>query len=169
MSVKSVCSATSRRHGSAFKSAAMVRLMHSMVRFNVPSCGNRWDVKTYGIPIPQVDQMPAGLMSVFIIAQKALRQGCTALTPAERTHVELDRYRCFLLGLPKDLLADTPQDIVDLLLTRHATLRKGFDDNCAALVHAMLTADLTSDHSLRGRVHTWLERANLVRRAIAGY
>jgi hypothetical protein len=146
------------RHGAAFKSAAMVRLMHSMVRFNILSRGARWDVKIYGIPIPQVDQMPAGLMSVFIIAKKALRQGRTAFTPAERAHVELARYRCFLLGLPKDLLADTPQDIVDLLLTRHATLRKGFDDNCAALVHAMLTADLTSDHSLRGRLHTWLER-----------
>ncbi|HUO00091.1 MAG TPA: oxygenase MpaB family protein, partial [Bradyrhizobium sp.] len=63
------------RHGAAFKAAAMVRLMHSMVRFNILSRGNRWDVKTYGIPIPQVDQMPAGLMSIFIIAQKVLRQG----------------------------------------------------------------------------------------------
>ncbi len=146
------------RHGAAFKAAAMVRLMHSMVRFNILSRGNRWDVKTYGIPIPQVDQMPAGLMSIFILARKVLRQGRTAFTPGERAHVELARYRCFLLGLPRDLLADTPQAIVDILLTRHATLRKGFDDNCAALVHAMLTADLTSDHSPRGRLHTWLER-----------
>jgi hypothetical protein len=146
------------RHGAAFKSAAMVRLMHSMVRFNLLSRGDRWDVKTCGIPIPQVDQMPAGLMSVFIIARKALSQGRKAFTTTERAHVELARYRCFLLGLPKDLLADTPQAIVDLLLTRHATLRKGFDDNCAALVHAMLTANLTSDRSLAGRIHTWLER-----------
>jgi hypothetical protein len=146
------------RHGAAFKAAAMVRLMHSMVRFNILSRGDRWDAKTYGIPIPQVDQMPAGLMSIFIIARKALRQGRTAFTPTERAQAELARYRCFLLGLPRDLLADTPQRIVDILLTRHATLRKGFDDNCAALVHAMLTADLTSDHSLSGRLHTWLER-----------
>jgi len=61
------------RHGAAFQAAAMVRLMHAMVRFNILSRGNRWDVKTYGIPIPQVDQMPAGLMSIFIIARKALR------------------------------------------------------------------------------------------------
>jgi hypothetical protein len=146
------------RQGAAFKSAAMVRLTHSMVRFNILNRGNRWDVETYGIPIPQVDQMPAGLMSIFLIAQKALRQSRTVFTPAERAHVELARYRCFLLGLPQDLLADTPQDIVDILLTRHATLRKGFDDDCGALVHAMLTADLTSDRSLPGRIHTWLER-----------
>ena len=159
------------RHGAAFKAAAMVRLMHSMVRFNILSRGDRWDVKIDGIPIPQVDQMPAGLMTTYIIARKALREGRTAFAPAERARAELARYRCFLLGLPKDLLADTPQSIVDILQTRHATLRKGFDDNCAALVHAMLTADLTSDHSVRGRLHTWLERgfakvyfvANLIR------
>src|ERR1700683_1755300 len=104
------------RHGAAFKAAAMVRLMHSMVRFNILSRGDRWDAKTYGIPIPQVDQMPAGLMSIFIIARDALRQGRTTFTPAERAHVELARYRCFLLGLPQDLLAGTAQSVVDILL-----------------------------------------------------
>jgi hypothetical protein len=146
------------RHGSAFQAAAMVRLMHAMVRFNILSRGDRWDVKTYGIPIPQVDQMPAGLVSIFLIAQKALRQGRTTFTAEERARTELARYRCFLLGLPWELLAVTPQSIVDIMLTRHATLRKGFDDTCAALVRAMLTADLTGDHSLSGRLHTWLER-----------
>ena len=37
----------------------MVRLMHSMVRVNVLRTG-RWDLVVYGVPIPQVDQMPAG-------------------------------------------------------------------------------------------------------------
>jgi hypothetical protein len=147
------------RHGAAFKAAAMVRLMHAMVRFNILRRGDRWDCKTYGIPIPQVDQMPAGLISIFLIAQKALRRGRTTFTSAGRARVELARYRCFLLGLPQDLLPETPQSIVDIMLTRHATLRKGFDQNCAALVRAMLAADLTSDHSLRGRAHSWLEHA----------
>jgi hypothetical protein len=146
------------RHGATFKSAAMVRLMHSMVRFNALARDDRWDVKTYGIPIPQVDQVPAGMISIFLLAQKALRHGRTTFTPAERARAELARYRCFLLGLPEDLLADTPQGIVDVMLTRSATLRKGFDQNCSALVSATMNADLTSDHSLRGRIHTWLER-----------
>jgi hypothetical protein len=146
------------RHGAAFKSAAMVRLMHSMVRFNLLSRGDRWDVETYGIPIPQVDQMPAGLLSTGMLAQKALRHGRTAFTPDERAHVELARYRCFLLGLPEELLPDTPQAIVDILATRHATLRKGFDETCSALVHATMAADLTSDRSFAGRVHAWMER-----------
>jgi ER-bound oxygenase mpaB/B'/Rubber oxygenase, catalytic domain len=148
------------RYGATFKAAAMVRLMHAMVRFNILSRGDRWDVKTYGIPIPQVDQMPAGLISIFLLAQKALGQSRTTFTAEERARAELARYRCFLLGLPKELLADTPQSIVDMMLTRYATLRKGFDDTCAALVRAMLTADLTGDHSLHGRLHTWLERGS---------
>jgi hypothetical protein len=146
------------RHGAGFKSAAMVRLMHSMVRFNILRRGDRWDVGTYGIPIPQVDQMPAGMISIFLLAQNALRHGRTTFTPAERARTELARYRCFLLGLPEELLADTPQRIVDIMLTRHATLRKGFAPICGALVQATMAADLTSGHSLSSRVHAWLER-----------
>jgi hypothetical protein len=145
------------RYGDGFKAAAMVRLMHSMVRFNILSRGDRWDVKTYGIPIPQVDQMPVGLAPVFQLARKALRQGRTTFTPAERARVELAQYRCFLLGLPEDLVPDTPARVVDILLTRHATLRKEFDETCGGLVHATMTADLTLDRSLRGRFYTWLE------------
>jgi hypothetical protein len=145
------------RHGAGFKAAAMVRLMHSMVRFNILHRGDQWDVKTYGIPIPQVDQMPVGFVSIFPQALKALRQGRTTFTPAERAHVELARYRCFLLGLPEELLKDTPQGIVNIMLTRFATLRKGFDDTCKALLHATMTADLFSDRTLSGRFNAWLE------------
>jgi ER-bound oxygenase mpaB/B'/Rubber oxygenase, catalytic domain len=146
------------RYGAGFKAAAMVRLMHSMVRFNLLRHGDHWDAKTYGIPIPQVDQMPAGLTSIFPLALKVLRQGRTAFTPAERARVELARYRCFLLGLPEELLEDTPGGIVNIMLTRFATLRKGFDDTCRALVHATMTADLIPDRSLSGRFNAWLER-----------
>jgi hypothetical protein len=44
------------------------------------------------------------------------------------------------------------------MLTRHATLRHGFDQNCSALVRATMAADITSDRSLPGRIHAWLER-----------
>ena len=55
-------------------------------------------------------------------------------------------------------VVDTPARVADILLTRHAALRKGFDDTCSALVRATMTADLTLDRSLRGRFYTWLER-----------
>lgn len=146
------------RHGLAFHSAAMVRLMHSMVRFNLLKAGDRWDVKTYGIPIPQIDQLPAGLVVAGAIAEHALAGGRDTFTPTERARVELARYRCFLLGLPEELLATTPSGIRSLLQTRRATLRKGFDENCVALVRATMDADLTADHSLHERVFAWMER-----------
>jgi hypothetical protein len=146
------------RHGAGFKAAAMVRLMHSMVRFNILHGRLPWDVKMYGIPIPQVDQMPVGLAPIFPLALKALKQGRTTFTSAERARVQLAQYRCFLLGLPEDLVPDTPARVVDILLTRHATLRKEFDETCSGLVRATMTADLTLDRSLRGRFYIWLER-----------
>jgi hypothetical protein len=146
------------RYGAGFKAAAMVRLMHSMVRFNVLSRPDQWDARIYGIPIPQVDQMPVALMPAFSLAKEALRQGRATFTPAERARVELARYRGFLLGLPEELLPGAPRDIVDILLTRHATLRQRFDETCSALVRATMTADLAPDHSFRSRVYAWLER-----------
>ena len=145
------------RYGKAFQAAAKVRLMHSMVRFNLLNSG-KWDVSINGIPIPQVDQMPAGLISVFLLSARLLRAGQTEFTEAQKATVELSRYRCFLLGLPEDLLGETPQEIVDLLLARHATLRDAYDDEtCGALVRGTMVADLFDRSSLTGRLHGWLE------------
>ena len=113
--------------GAGFKSAAMVRLMHSMVRFHALSRPQSWDRAVYGVPIPQVDQMPAGLMSSYLIARRALRKGRSSFTASERAQVELARYRCFLLGLSEERLPVTPQELLDVMDTRAATLRDAFD------------------------------------------
>ena len=145
------------RHGKGFQAAAKVRLMHSMVRFHLLSSG-RWDVATYGIPIPQVDQMPAGTIGTFMMSARLLAKGRTEFTESEKATVELARYRCFLLGLPQDLLGETPQEIVDLLTARHITLREAYDDEvCGALVRGTMDADLFDRSSVKGRVHGWLE------------
>jgi hypothetical protein len=102
--------------------------------------------------------MPVALMPAFSLARRALRQGRATFTPAERARVELARYRGFLLGVPEELLPSAPQDIVDVLLTRHATLRQRFDETCRALVRATMTADLAPDRSFRSRAYAWLER-----------
>jgi hypothetical protein len=146
------------RHGEGFLAAAMVRLMHSMVRVNVLRTG-RWDPTVYGVPIPQVDQMPAGLIPVFLLAFRLIREGRHAFTPAERAQVELARYRCFLLGLPEDLLADTPDGVVRMMTARNTTLRESFDDEtCGTLIRATLAAYLPPDRSLANRIHDQLER-----------
>ena len=145
--------------GEGFRAAAMVRLMHSMVRFNVLRRVKGWDVSVYGIPIPQVDQMPAGLIGIFLLSFKILGKGRTTFTQAERERVEMSRYRCFLLGLPQDLLGETPQEIVDLMMARTLSLKEEFDEEtCGALIRGTMEAELFNDPSLRGRVHRWMER-----------
>jgi hypothetical protein len=145
------------RSGKGFEAAAKVRLMHSMVRYHILNSG-KWDVATYGIPIPQADQMPAGLIGVFLMSAQLLKKGQTDFTPEQRASVELSRYRCFLLGLPENLLGDTPQEIVDLLIARHVSLREGYDDEtCGALVRGTMEAELFDTSSMTGRLHAWLE------------
>lgn len=148
------------RFGPGFKAAAMVRLMHSMVRVNVLSRAGMWDAKTYGVPIPQLDQMPAGLIPVYFLSNDVLKAGRTHFTRPERARVELARYRCYLLGLPEDLLADTPEEIVRIWCTRSATLRYEYDDPiCGGLLRATMEAELSKDSSLGGRAFRRLERS----------
>lgn len=148
------------RFGTGFKAAAMVRLMHSMVRFNIMKRAKIWDVSVYGIPIPQVDQMPAGTMPAFITAIKVVRKGRKHFTRQERAIVELCRYQSYLLGLPEDLLPDTPRGIFDAMLTYGCTLRDGYDDEtCGSLIRATMAAYLPPDHSLRSRVFNNFEKS----------
>lgn len=148
-----------KRHGPGFEAAAMVRLMHSMVRYNALHRSDRWDQAKYGIPIPQVDQMPAGLIGAFMLAATAVRAK-RGFTAEERAQIETSRYRCFLLGLPEELLPTDPEGIVQVLLARAATLRKGFDDDtCGELVRATMAAHLRPDRSLPNRIAETVERS----------
>ncbi len=148
------------RDGPGFEAAAMVRLMHSMVRYNALRRSDRWDQARFGIPIPQVDQMPAGLIGAFLTSAAVVKDGRDAFDDAERAQIETARYRCHLLGLPEELLPDDPKGIVRVFLARAATLRKGFDDEtCGELVRATMGAYLRPDRSLPSRVAETIERS----------
>ncbi|WP_226015928.1 oxygenase MpaB family protein [Novosphingobium sp. FKTRR1] len=148
-----------QRFGPGFKAAAMVRLMHSMVRFNVLARA-RWDQRVYGIPIPQVDQMPAGLISDYFLSAKALKEGRKTFNADERAQVELSRYRCFLLGLPQDLLGDNPQDVVDIWNARMVTIRSGFDEaTCGALLKATMETELVDTSTPAGAIRERFEKS----------
>ena len=140
------------RYGPGFKACAMVRVMHSMVRYNVLS-KHKWDSTVYGVPIPHVDQMPAGLALVYYMCRDNLKSGRTELTRAERARIEHSRYRCYLLGLPEALLPTTAQGIVDIMDARMATLRHGYDEDiCGPLIRATIAADVAPDSSVRSRL-----------------
>jgi hypothetical protein len=148
------------RFGPGFKAAAMVRLMHSMVRFNVMRRPEMWDQSKYGFPIPQVDQMPAGLINIFLLSYRLIAEGRTAFSKDERAIVEFARYRCRLLGLPEILLPTTPQGIVDIMNVRGATLRASFDDKiCGDLVRGTMSAELWPGDRLGERLFRRVERS----------
>jgi hypothetical protein len=160
------------RYGYGFKAAAKVRLVHSMVRYHVLSRG-QWDSAVYGIPIPQSDQMSAGATPNLLLSLRVLRSGRDEFTPDERARVEFARYSAYLLGLPEELLPDHPRRIVDVMATRHATLRKAFDDDtCGALLRATMDAYLEPDTSIRSRVRDRFEKSFakefFIRRLLAG-
>lgn len=149
-----------RREGPGFEAAAMVRLMHSMVRYNALKRTGRWDQAKFGIPIPQVDQMPAGLISSFMLAAQAVRSGRTEFSRDDRCQIEMARYRCHLLGLPEELLPTDPHGMMRIFLARAATLRKGFDDaTCGELVRATMGAYLRPDRSLPNRIAESFEKS----------
>lgn len=149
------------RFGPGFRAAAMVRLMHSMVRVNILKRARaKWDVNVYGIPIPQLDQMPAGTMPSFITAFKVVREGRKHFTRREQATVEFCRYQCYLLGLPEDLLPNTPDGIFDMMLRYAATLRDGYDDQTnGELVRSTMGAYLPADESLRSQVFNTFEKS----------
>ncbi len=147
------------RYGPGFEAAAMVRLMHSMVRYNALKKSDKWDVAIYGMPVPQVDQMPAGMIGQYLLARKARQQGRTEFTAEERAVVEFARYRCFLLGLPEELLPAEPADIIHVMHARSALLRDGFDDICQELVRGTMAAYLRPGTTLFDRCAEAVEKS----------
>ncbi|RRO20687.1 DUF2236 domain-containing protein [Saccharopolyspora rhizosphaerae] len=148
------------RYGEGFQAAAMVRLMHSMVRCNALSSPEGWDPAVYGVPVPQADQMPAGLINMYLAAMMATGSGRSEFSARERAMLEVSRYRCFLLGLPEELLPTTASGIVDLFHARAATLRRGFDDaTCGELVRSTMSADLRPGRSLLDQAAELVERS----------
>jgi hypothetical protein len=134
--------------------------MHSMVRYNALKRSDKWDLDVYGIPIPQVDQMPAGLINVYLLAAQVLKKNRTEFTTPERAVVEFGRYRSHLLGLPEELLPETPEAIIRVMHARAALLRDGFDDDtCGELVRATMAAHLRPTRSLPDRVGNSVEKS----------
>jgi hypothetical protein len=149
-----------RRNGPGFAAAAMVRLMHSMVRFNAMKRSSMWDADVYGMPVPQVDQMPAGLINVYMMATEVLKRGDTRFSDAERAVVEFSRYRCFLLGLPDELLPQEPGEVIETFHARGAMLRDGFDDaTCGELVRSTMAAYVRPGHSVVDRTLESVEKS----------
>ncbi|MBO0853818.1 MAG: DUF2236 domain-containing protein [Nocardia sp.] len=148
------------RHGEGFEAAAMVRLMHSMVRVNALARQSNWDAEVFGVPVPQVDQMPAGMINMYIAAMLAKARGRSEFNTVERAMLECTRYRCFLLGLPEELLPTTMDGIIEVFHARAAVLRDDFDDStCGELVRSTMAAYLRPESTRFDRIADSIERS----------
>jgi len=147
------------REGGGFEASAMVRLMHSVVRYSALKRSSKWDLDVYGIPVPQIDQMPAGMINMYTLAIVARRSGRTEFHDRERAMLEYTRYRCFLLGLPEELLPTTCQGIIEMFHGRAAMLRDDFDETCHQLVTATMGAYLRQGHTPWDRAAEAVERS----------
>lgn len=146
------------RRGAGFMAAAMVRLMHSVVRFNLLTHSGQWDLRVYGIPVPQIDQMPAGTMPSFLNAFAVIQAGKKHFNRRQRAVAELCRYQSHLLGLPQELLPATPQEIFDVMVAYAATLRDGYDDaTCGRMVRSTVAAYRPKTRDLRSRIYNRVE------------
>lgn len=139
-----------QRGGEAYRSVLMVRLMHAMVRGNLLRKKDVWDFSVYGLPIPQVDQMGAALVTSYLMAKRALKKK-RAFTPLERDIVELNRYTAYLLGMHDQFLSADPAQIVETWEMCQATLRHKFDPRGKALNEATLAAYRRPNRNLLNR------------------
>ena len=136
-----------RRDGVAFRSAAMVRVMHAMVRMNLLKNKEKWDFDVYGVPIPQVDQMGAALLSNFILALRANKRK-KPFSRSQKDSIDATRYLAFLLGLHDYFLSDKPEEILLSWSMLSATLRDKFDPRAKDLNIATLYAYTRPGHGL---------------------
>ncbi|MGE4426506.1 MAG: DUF2236 domain-containing protein, partial [Solirubrobacteraceae bacterium] len=96
----------------------------------------------------------------YLAASRARREGRATFSRRERALIEFGRYRCFLLGLPEELLPTEPGPIVRVMHARAAMLRDGFDDEtCGALVRATMEAHLRPGRTPVDRVAELVERS----------
>lgn len=144
------------RGGEAYRSVLMVRLMHAMVRGNLLRKKEVWDFSVYGLPIPQVDQMGAALVTSYMLAKRALKAG-RPFNQLERDIVELNRYTAFLLGMHDQFLSAEPEQIVETWEMCQATLRHMHDPRGKQLNEATLTAYRRPTTSLFNRALHFLD------------
>ena len=140
------CPARSSATGAGFEAAAMVRLMHSMVRFNALKRSDRWDLDVYGIPIPQVDQMPAGLINVYLLAAPGSQRGPLRVHAARARGRRVQPLPLLPARAARGAAARHAEEIVRVMHARAATAaRRLRRRDCGALVRATMDAYLQAD------------------------
>lgn len=113
---------TLRRDGPAYRLIARVRLMHSLVRINLLRDPKKWDMKVYGMPMPQIDDPSATMLGSYLIAKRA-KERRRPLTELEKNQLHFFRYLTYLFGVHDYWASEDPDEIILAWEARHATMR----------------------------------------------
>ena len=124
----------------------MVRLMHSMVRYNALKRSDRWDLDVYGIPVPQVDQMPAGLINIYLLARQARRRGARSSTPTSAPSWSSAATAASCSACPRSCCRRARRHPPRHARARGAAARRVRRRTCGALVRATMAAYLRPGH-----------------------
>lgn len=149
------------RHGEVgYRMACRVRLMHAMVRVNLLRKPEVWDIRKYGVPLPQADTPGPVQYQTYPSALKCLREG-RDYSERELADNLYHRYLTHLMGV-HDFYApiDSPQKIVNKWEMRFATHRAKRDpERYRPMVKAALGCYLQPDESAWSHLVDRLDRS----------
>ena len=147
------------RGGIGFKLAAQTRLQHALLRSKFLSAGSEWDYGVFGVPIPLIDQIAIGLFPIFSISRGLTERGYIEFSSSQKAVLNVERFRCHLMGVPKEAMPDSPTEITRLMLARNATLRRTVEHEVTrALIASTLSANLVPKETMAANLFQKTER-----------
>lgn len=103
-----------QRFGAGFRTTVRVRMVHALVRRNLPN-RPEWDNAKWGLPVNQVD-MAATYLAFCVVMLFGVRALGVPVTRADSLAVmHLWKYACWLMGVDEEWLVDTERDGLVLL------------------------------------------------------
>ncbi|HET8706138.1 MAG TPA: hypothetical protein VFM46_07550 [Pseudomonadales bacterium] len=149
---------TLRRDGPAYRLIARVRLMHSMVRISLLRDPAKWNLKVYGMPLPQIDDPSATMLGSYVISKRAQKSG-RELNELEKAQLHFFRYLTYLFGVHDYWGSEDPKEIILAWETRHATFRMKKDpQRYIPFVQAAAKCYLRKTHTPWDKFMTALDR-----------
>jgi hypothetical protein len=129
-----------RRNGDVFKTIIKVRVMHALVRVNLLRSPQRWDIKTYGVPIPMTDMY--GTLAILAPALQALQK-----YKGKELDMNALSYLMWLFGIDERLPYSNISELGNVNNLLLATLNHRYEPWASELTAASLNAYLRPTHN----------------------
>lgn len=109
-----------RRFGDGFKTTLRVRLIHALVRRNLPN-RPEWDNHKWGLPVNQIDMVATYLAFCVVMLFGVRAMGIPVSRADSRAVMHLWKYAGWLMGVDEDWLVDGEREGLVLLYQTYTT------------------------------------------------